>query len=339
MRKPNWTLILLTVIGVLGGTIVSLQTPRQFLSSGSIQFPSGLEHEEMTLLLAQALSRSTLARIIQQQDLYYLQRQHMPLEDVIERMRRDIRVEKAGTTEVRLEFAYQEPERTQKTAEAILRQFKQSNQSTVSQTTAVREVVGLRRHLAPIGWGFLFGVIAACVAAVCMRKPLGWTLRMAGSGVLGAMIALGVAYIIQSHYASTAVVRADPQLIKSVLSDKVLLDVISETNLYPGNSESNLKRLRQGLQVTPLGTTGVILRFQHKDRIKAQAAVKDILAKLRLQSWTGHNNVADLRIIDPASIPQAPVSPNRSIIILGGLCIGLLVAGIVMKRPATVPQS
>ncbi len=103
LRKRWWMTILPTVIGLAGAALYAYSLPNQFRSETLIMvtpqqipetyirsFGGQRMEDRLASLQQQILSRTRLERVVTDFNLYPEQRRQMPMEDVIELMRRDI---------------------------------------------------------------------------------------------------------------------------------------------------------------------------------------------------------------------------------------------------------
>ena len=129
LTVPSWKLAALTAAAgaIVAGTI-SFALPGRYVSTAVLRASA-------TQLVAQqtqeVLSRSSLAELIQRPslNLYRRERYRMPMEDIIEQMRtRDIRVQQSGG-ELRISYAYPEPEKAQAVTRALTTRFIESERS------------------------------------------------------------------------------------------------------------------------------------------------------------------------------------------------------------------
>ncbi|MBA2355198.1 MAG: hypothetical protein H0V80_11085 [Acidobacteria bacterium] len=102
-RKRWWLAVVPAFLGLIGGTIYSVALPNRFRSQTMImvmpqQIPDAYVRtmntqridERLASLQQQILSRTRLERVITDLSLYPQERRQMPMEDVVELMRRDI---------------------------------------------------------------------------------------------------------------------------------------------------------------------------------------------------------------------------------------------------------
>src|SRR5687768_14175656 len=115
------------VIGALGGGIAAFAMPERFESKGQmavqrLENPSGFEQ------LAKAVfSRTALKHVIEKHNLYRRDRADLPLEAVVDRMRRDIRVQLAPAGTVEVAFAYADRKTAQLVTQEIIDTFVKEN--------------------------------------------------------------------------------------------------------------------------------------------------------------------------------------------------------------------
>jgi hypothetical protein len=183
----------------------------------------------------------------------------------------------------------------------------------------------------------------------------------AAGGAAGALLAGTIAFAIPARYVSTAVLRIHPgtgqkisarhvadyvrQETEVILSRSNLTELMqrSELDLYHGERarhpmEQVIDKMREDLRIEPPAparlTTTFSIAFTYTDRFKAQAVVHELESRF-VESQTYYlketpgfgldlTDGARLEVLDPASLPEAPVWPPRGQIIAVGLLAGLL---------------
>lgn len=113
MRR-YWLVLLLTVLGVAAGSAYVLWGPLHYTSDATfyanppvinigntVNWPDNTQRA-----LAVVTQRSSLANLVTQYKLYPDKRKRMPMEDVLDAMRRDIRLEQPRDRVIRLSFTY-----------------------------------------------------------------------------------------------------------------------------------------------------------------------------------------------------------------------------------------
>jgi uncharacterized protein involved in exopolysaccharide biosynthesis len=154
------------------------------------------------------------------------------------------------------------------------------------------------------------------------------------------------------------------QMAPGILSFESLSAIIQKPrlNLYP---EERAKKpmedvvrnmLARDLRIIALnpgsGSSGAVsaftISFSYSDRYKAQAVVREFVTAFTEQNVLRaranasqmsatlrdihmHKAGENLEVLDPASFPEAPASPNRPIIALLGLAVGLLLGALTLR--------
>ena len=395
----------MAVLGAAIALVASFGWPGRYVSSAVVR---GDKHaaEQLQRIQQEILSRSSLAEMIQRPslDLYRAERSREPMEDIIEQMRRDIRIQWAGgpAPTLNISFNYPDREKAQAVMRDLVTKFLEGNVAMnrnrvrtwhtmwpLSEPPAGPAVEVLDPASLPgqparpnrfvfVGWGLGAGLVLGLLAALAMRQPK-WTLRLAG--FTGAGLALGIAavYLIPGVYTSTAVMRITPaevpdrlraaveptppaerlqQLQQQVLSRSILQKIIQKPSLdlYSKQRrqmplEDVIEKMRQDIRIhkvtlpgAPAGVNPVFgISFSYQDPEKAQAVVRALVTQFveqyvleeraRIQGAPVSDEVLNvfeyklgenLEVLDPASLPQAPVAPNRVVITAGGIACGIL---------------
>jgi hypothetical protein len=236
--RAYWKLAgVLAVVGAVAGLGASMWMSGRYVSSAELQFtppanPGSFDRVEM--ITQEVLSRNSLAEIIARPslDVYRGERQRVPMEDVIQLMRRDIRITQTGTSPVMVEisFAYPNVPKAEAVVQALVTRFMERHAriarnkqlvwqnfwkedappgSTISVVKAASNAEAVESGPRPlvIGVGILVGVL---LAAVWCWPRVAWKLAAFAAG--GCAIAGCVGYLIPSRYTSTAVMRMTPAI-------------------------------------------------------------------------------------------------------------------------------
>lgn len=144
---------------------------------------------------------------------------------------------------------------------------------------------------------------------------------------------------------------------EKILSDESLQGLIERRSLLLYQRERQrqpmpevAKTMRQDLQIRPVGANAFSIRFTYSDRYKAQGVVRELITKIVEEFVTEQRALAqtrgvaaewragsNLEVLDPASLPETPVFPNRLAIGGLGLPVGLL-AGVWLQRRKQAAQ-
>jgi hypothetical protein len=126
--------------------------------------------------------------------------------------------------------------------------------------------------------------------------------------------------------------------MKRTIDDDNLARLINRVPLYGGDQggripmETLIPRFRNALKIGNLNPPGghdtVHISFSYSDKRKAQQAVQALITMINEQ-----NAVARIRteVLDNASFPESPASPNREILAALGLGLGLLTGAVLAK--------
>jgi len=214
----------------------------------------------------------------------------------------------------------------------------------------------------PVLWGggFLAGLLIAAILQAVFRN--GWLRRWftpvaAAAAIAGMILATYGAdlHLWANRYRSTVqfVLRtSQPARVTPLIAEILSLDSLSgiandpRLRLYPREMDERpleevLRGMREHVSISqhPYGDgdgTDIALSFEYYDRFKAQQTATTFLAKFRELAnrrlarpveIAGVGTV--IEVLDLASAPQSPASPNRALAAsLGGGC-GVFLAGIV----------
>jgi hypothetical protein len=114
------------LIGAIAGLATSSLLPRTYISAAQlfIEAKRGSASDWISEALQYVFSRSSLRGIIEREGLYKRELERLPMEDVIEKMRRDIQIEKIGEVgslkEVRISFRHEDGGAAERTTRALM---------------------------------------------------------------------------------------------------------------------------------------------------------------------------------------------------------------------------
>jgi uncharacterized protein involved in exopolysaccharide biosynthesis len=310
------------------------------------------------------LSRSSLSSIIQQQGLYPSERKTLPLEDIVQEMRnRDIRIHPAnaaGVPAFAVEYRNENPAAAQATVRAIVTSLVEQNlQVSMRPGNAVTNVEVLDPASLPsqpdgpnrmrvigngLGAGLVLGLLCGTIWSIGQRKEQ-WGIRRIGAfAAAGMALGVTVAFLIPNEFVSTAVLRtADGSKLQStiaqVLSDDSLAEIVRQDHLFSrelsrGTMNDVVRKMRNQyirVRMAPVAWghgTAFTISFRYTDRFAAHLVTRDLVTRfMSPQSAT--------EVLDPASDPQSPSSPNRlglaAFGTVGGILLGL--AASRFRRP------
>ncbi len=181
------------------------------------------------------------------------------------------------------------------------------------------------------------------------------TLRFATAfGLLGTIVAGITAFALPDRFVATGTMtvqyhdspgasKADAtlDLAKSVFSRPALTQIIDKHDLYRSERadqplEDVVDQMRRDIRVQVKPANSIEISFIHSDRQKAQLVTADILDRFVKENLI-RKVTSTLQVIETPSLPQDPISPNRTTIAVIGLCggavLGIAIA-LIRRRPA-----
>ncbi|MCU1237602.1 MAG: lipopolysaccharide biosynthesis, partial [Candidatus Solibacter sp.] len=96
--------------------------------------------------------------------------------------------------------------------------------------------------------------------------------------------------------------------------------------------------MRKNVTIQTVGTSTFQISFSYPEAVKAQAVVREFVSQFTTENirtpvrLTQHGNVGSyLEVLDPASLPQAPASPNRAAVAAVGVAFGLMLGALTLR--------
>ena len=346
MQMKIWTFG--RVAGVCGlaglaiALIVAARTPSNYVSTAVMRVDSTPQQAGETLDRAerQILSRTSLAKIVRDGGLYEGERRSRPLEDILRQMRdRDITIRVlhpasgAGGPGMAfsVSFRYPEPAKAQWVTRMLLASLREAIPAAQKTSWMILDPASLpARPVSPnrgiiVTAGLGLGLFAGCLIFGIGRWP-----KVALTGVAAGLLALIGSYFVPDRYLSNAVVRVSDQqsaqLVGQWVTDGAFLRwLVQNPQLaaYRGRpADEAVDRIRRNLRVQVLNPGAVLISFQDANREQAQAVVRDIVAHVIETNLRRGATV--MEVLDPASLPDKPIWPNRAVLAGLGLLAGAL---------------
>jgi uncharacterized protein involved in exopolysaccharide biosynthesis len=194
VRRKTWKILAaIALLIAVGALAFRLANPNLYESRAvmRVDAPTGQNQANpldgvryLISLTASVESRSSLVRIIDDEKLYLSERSRMPLEDVIEKMKKSIRLEPLGSTTgvVRIGFTYTDPYAAERATQALVLRFVDA--SSVGNAAAAITVIDNADFPQPrlfsverpsfaagLFFGLPLGVILAVIVALFRRSP------------------------------------------------------------------------------------------------------------------------------------------------------------------------
>ena len=207
-------------------------------------------------------------------------------------------------------------------------------------------------------WSDLWDIVQG---ALTMQMKL-WTFGKvaAGCAVAGLLIAAIVAFSAPSIYRSQSVMKFGTQMPtedvahhlnqaeQEILSRRSLAKVIMDAKLYEKERaaeplEDIVQQMRNRAIQIRLGNQSNVfsIAFDYPDPAKAQRVTQTLTSQFiennLLQGRADAGTGVQLEVLDPANLPQQPVGPRRSRIVIMGMVLGL-VAGTLLFGAGRWPR-
>ncbi len=345
------------VAGLAVAAFVAYRTPDKFASSAVLRLSGSADVDPEALtsegakLLRELLSRTSLSNLMQKPglDLYKTERQRMPLEDVIQKMKdEDLRVsvlpEKPGSKEFAIHIAYNgpDPKRAQDVVETLVRRLIDEHQNSQHMTAlrlARQELTDADAKTAALGTrlevldpashpktgispnrpaiilaGLFAGIVAFFVVSGVRRHV--WA-TVAGAVASFATWVLVVLYL-PHQYVSTSLLQTDSSAtVQSFVTNRELLAIIRDaavTQAAPGSVKPGDIRV----EATP-EPRGLRIAVRSYDRFAAQRANQTTISGLvehearrrMAQGLPVRGPVTPwVEVVDPPSLPVRPDTPT-----------------------------
>ena len=192
------------LVGMLASGAFTLTIPKRYVSTAVIN----ASEKELESSIRRVESRSSLTHLIVEENLYATERARIPIEDVVEQMKRkDILVRAVGGQAFTVSFSSADAGQAQRTTQRLATQLVDGNIGTV--------VDPARLPVTPVGprlsrnlvMGLIAGIVIGSLYALFAGLRV-WKLA-AGLGVAGAIAGVAIGYLIPDRYVSTAIMRIE----------------------------------------------------------------------------------------------------------------------------------
>jgi len=270
--------------GAVVAGIVSSHTPARYVSSMVLRQPPS---QSMRDLQKMTLSRDSLRDVIEREKLYQRERVQLPMEDVIEKMQRDVTIEFLSAPGVyAIRFVYEDAAKAQRAARALLEKIRVPGLVVIQPPDLpARPEHPTRIEISAMG--SLGGVLLALLAAGLRRS---YRMRTAtAAAVAGALLAVAVSLALPRKYVSTGriAVSSVPPLDRAAASH--YFTSVSRRALGPASLIGIANRpslslapeeLPKKIRIVPVNADEFSLTVTYHDASKAQAIARELIATL-----------------------------------------------------------
>ena len=361
----------LAVSGALAGWAISFSVRPVYVSSAVLSVDTrGVDGAEDTVTSGwhQLLSRRSLRDFIQlpSLNLYAEEREHFPLEDMIEKMRKDVRLDFRKDCAITVSFRYIDPKKAASALQALVNkmsgmpEFGWRIHQIAAPTSSDSPESPDRLLFALCGLGI--GLVVAAVTCSILWRPV-WSWKIIVCGLAGAAALWIIGVMIPGRYMSRAVIRVrvpaerlatvSPERARAemmawernveddVLSNARLEEIAlrSSVRLYSRESiwddpETRLLELRNKIGIEhpasqacgPEKAITVTISFRGTDAVKAQQVVNAMTGEFL---WAAkHRGRARfvVEVLDTANLPDESNAPRGMMFAVIGLIGGILIS-------------
>jgi hypothetical protein len=241
------TVLILTVAGLIGavaGAVVSANLPSRFMSTAVVRIAPT---QSMRSLTAHAMNRRSLVEIIQREKLYSLERQRLPMEDVLTRMQTCISVQSVNNADLyNVNFVYEDAVKAQQGNRALVAQMSDRGLTVIQPPTMPDHNLELTR--VQVSCIAISGsVLLVFFLIVLRRSSQARTLTL--SAVAGGLVGFAISLFIPATYTSTS---------RIAVTDVLPVDRVTASGYFVTVSDQALDRTlarvapRYGLSVSAL---------------------------------------------------------------------------------------
>jgi len=329
-----WMLVpLCAALGIASAITYVVANPSRYESQALFKADGDVDH--VGELAQEVMSRPSLALIIVRENLYKTQYNRISLEELTERMKReDIQVRPVADHTYAIAFQSDDPSAVQRTTQrlAVALAQNQGVQLLGPASPAVRPPNSYRWRI--LFFGLVFGLAAGVFTALFTGLQV-WKLA-AGFGIAGLLLAVIPWYFVDDVWSSSAVIgirSGNPAAVQKTIDD---LTSLARLKMFAKDWAIDEPWLRENLHIRIFAKgQAVLVQYRHKNNQKAQQVAAKF-ASMLIDSTPD----ATLKLLDPASLPYAPIYPNRAMPALLGLLVGVTGAIITgMRRRPTLTRA
>jgi hypothetical protein len=319
--NPWQTVAVFGVMGVVAAVVFSLTVPDRFVSTAVIK---GGSPQEMSETIRRVESKTFLAGLINEEDLYKRERARMPIEDIVEEMKKYILVRPVQGSGFSVSFQGADAAHAQRVAQRLAAALAESAGGEILDPANLPVRANSPRRSRIVVMGLVGGILAGALIALFIGLKI-WN-PAAALGLAGAVLCAAASFVVPERFSSSAMLAYRPEdralvgpTIRAVTSGENLHAMVVRFGLYSNDPHAD-RRLGEHLHIQELGNArAILIQFDYPDQRVAQRVTQSVVAQMVKENW-------NFEILDPASFPQEPFSPNRVTAGAVGLMLGFAVA-------------
>ena len=310
------------LVGAIAGVATSFLLPRTYISAATlfIEPKRGSASDWINEALQYVLGRISLRGIVESEGLYKRELERLPMEDIIENMRRDIQIEKIGQVgtvrAIRVSFRHQDGVTAEVTTRVLMDRI-------ISPGTTA-EVLAAEPSWQPLSLEMAQAPRRVQTAPTRIGRIGSALRRVAFAGNHGPITYAGVLRVRGAKSPSVGAPDASElrNLVLDALKQKALLEPEA------GSVDATMARMRRRLRLET-GRLGDELNIFYSDAspAKAQSSLQDLLA--RVLEADSHGSIIEQ--LGPPSLPESYEELTPRTMTLAGAGIGLLLGLAVLQ--------
>ncbi len=324
MRLRRWNfgkvIAALGLAGALAGLAGSFAIPEQYVSQAVLR--SGqLDRTDPVYRSAlwDALQRRSLEAIIERENLYEHELTTEPIFNVMDEMRKNIRVSQPGSAKTTIAFTYGDRYKAQKVTSDIVELIQNNLRAAEileSPSLPLKAAQPNRWMIAAYGFGG--GLLTAAILGL-FRRPtnrLERSLRTATAlGLTGALAGWAVSFAIPPRYVSSGLVVVQKgtdqyfrDLTAEVVDDLWLALLIERTRIYGDGKPTKalISKVRRDIRIEkiPESSREFRISFAYHDPQMAQRVTALLVQSITAEN-AGKRPNASLEVFEPASFARS----------------------------------
>lgn len=278
---------------VLAG-VLAFDTPSRYASSAVVRIPPSRSIRDLQVT---TLSRGSLHDVIEKEGLYGRLLARLPMEDVVERMRRDVEIQSLNAADLcSIRFVYEDATKVQRVTRDLLDKMSVPGLAVIKPPDLPDHPEYPTRPEI-MGMGFVSGLLLALLAIGFWRSS---RIRLLSAAALvGGILAAAISFALPRTYVSMArmAVSSVPPLDRAAASNYWMLvsrrvlggDSLASIATNPSLSISKdtrksmpelIQELLRRIDIEPVSSDEFSIAVTYSDPTKAQAINRELIVRL-----------------------------------------------------------
>jgi hypothetical protein len=292
------------IAGALSGAglagVLALHTPSRYVSSTVVRIPPSRSIRDLRVM---TLSRGSLHDVIEKEGLYGRLLARLPMEDVVDRMRRDVEIQSLNAPDLcAIRFVYEDATKVKRVTRDLLDKISVPGMAVINPPDLpARSEHPTRPEIT--GMGFVGGLLVALLAIGVWRSS---RIRLSSAAALvGGILAAVISFALPGTYVSMArmAVSSVPPLDRVAASNYWMsvshralgADSLASIAASPSLSISKdpgkpmpqvIQELQRRIDVQPVSSDEFSIAVTYNDPAKAQAINRELIVRLTEEEFS-----------------------------------------------------